>query len=184
MQFNSRLLLALLFVGSISVVAKCLDESDGKDENGSELEHNEGEISDMDQPDLDPPDATPAKQSRDLYDIVPASRDRPIVRQDIYNFYIGQENHRRTRPRPSYQSDYNDYYRPNQPPYSPYYNYYQQQQQQQPWPLPLPPSSPSPIPSSTTPDVDPTKPIGYMLINNYRSPFGSFSRPVAFFKSS
>jgi len=114
------------------------------------------------------------KQSRDLFNFVQA-RVPPNVRQDIYNFYNVRP------PRPSYPADYdfepgNQYLRPPYRPYPPYPYYFP--------PAPAPPtSSPTTTPSSPASTADPTKPIGYMLMNTYRTPFRSFLKPVAFFTS-
>jgi hypothetical protein len=152
-------------------------------------------------PDTDPSSSQdnesvqPQKRARDVFEFV---QDRaPAVRQDIYNFYNvrppGRPN--RPRPRPSYLQDYSDYdYHQQSAPYPPYGAPYGAPAQLLPPPPPsypyyYPPSTqPSGAPSQSTDSAsastrDPTKPIGYVLMDTYRRPFRSFSRPVAFFTS-
>lgn len=124
------------------------------------------------------------KQTRDSFNFVQQPRTRrPVVRQNIYNFYnVRPPMDQQQVPRPNYQPNYNNYapnnqyYQQDQPNYPIYPNYYQQQQLQQP-------QQQQQQQQQLPPTADPTKPIGYMLINRYRSPLGSISRPVAFFKT-
>lgn len=128
-------------------------------------------------------------------ELPPSNRHR--VRQDIYNFYNGQQqparpnnNYYRPRPRPPRpprpiypDSDYYyeddapadpTYYQPSRPYRQPYY----------PYPTPPPPPPPTTTTTTTTPALptsDPTQPIGYMLIDTHHTPAGSYSRPIAFF---
>lgn len=128
------------------------------------------------------------KRSRDVFNFMQA-RPAPSVRQDIYNFYnVRPTNRQRQTPRP--RPEYNDYDQDNQ--YNPYYQQRPPYQPVRPYPpypyylpTPHPPEQQSSSPSSEPPtqSQDPTKPIGYMLMDTYRSPFRSFSRPVAFFTS-
>lgn len=124
---------------------------------------------------------------RGLYLDDPMEMERN-VRQNIYNFYHieQQSDYRRPRPPPlppyydgsppaSYDPyDYRDptgYYRPHPP-------YYQRPPYGSPYITPTP--SPASTVTTTTPSLSP---LGYMLIDNYRTPFGSYSRPLAFFKT-
>lgn len=128
--------------------------------------------------------------------LVSAGQDqqRRRVRQDIYNFYNSHQppqnqrptyrpNYYRPRPRPSYNDDIYDYdddndayyqLRPRPPPplrpYDPYRPY-----------LPRPLIVTTTTTTTAAPASDTLKPIGYMLIDTYHTPGGSYSRPIAFF---
>ena len=94
----------------------------------------------------------------------------PIVGQDIYNFY-------NVNPRPNtiyniHDDDYDQrplYRQPyyERPPYSPYL---------------YPPLS-STTTTTTTTTASPLAPIGYMLIDAHHTPVGSYSKPIAFYRS-
>lgn len=98
-------------------------------------------------------------------------RQMPNVGYDQFNFY----NYRPLPPRPYDGAE--DYRRPYYPPYP-----YPYQYQQPYWPAPAPTTTTTttttPVPQTTP--RSPTNPIGYMLIDTYNSPRGSYSRPVAF----
>ena len=102
-------------------------------------------------------------------------RPAPIVGQDIYNFYNVNPRPNSHYQRPIYNIYDDDYYhrppyRPpyyERPPYSPY--------------LYPPPSSTTTTTTTTTPS--PLAPIGYMLIDTHHTPTGSYSKPIAFYRS-
>jgi len=117
------------------------------------------------------------------------------VRQDIYNFYnINSEPSRNQRPyygRPP--PDYNYFNYDNYPYYQrPPYGLPYQYPSNPPYSLPQPSNPQYPLPQPANPAVNPTtaapipqspivSPIGYMLVDSYRTPFGSFSKPLAYF---
>lgn len=123
----------------------------------------------------------------------------PNVRQDIYNYYNINQPRRPYNQRPLGQPppppayyDYDDanypppaYYPPPRPNYPP--PYYQRPDYGSPYYQPQPPPPPPPTTTTTTTTTpapaNVITPIGYMLVDNYRGPYGSYSRPLAFFKS-
>lgn len=94
---------------------------------------------------------------------------------------VGQSDNYINRPyrRPSYQP-YDDaedlhesYNRPRYPDYRPYDSPYYY-----PQPYPYPPTTTT----TTTTTQDPRQPIGYMLLDTYRTPLGTQIRPLAYYK--
>lgn len=125
-----------------------------------------------------------SEESEPNLSLLITSNLRRNVRQDTYNFYNIRPPYNRPRPRPTY-NDYYNYddaaeYVPNyRPPYRPYPPY-----PYQPYPSPYPrPPSTTTSTTTTPPPSSPIAPIGYMLIDTYNGPSGSYSKPIAFFRN-